>query len=159
MLPVIPIKTAGRVAHLPLAEVYGQLRVIERTQIKEFQRLTQGEFRPEDEYCRRARALENLKQSEGVFALFSDPLPDAEKRKGQTSEQQRIERMLLIGDAGSGKTTTLHFGALALADALLRNDPASAKKHLGLRADPLPLPIYMRLTLAKKWLRDTPEGQ
>jgi hypothetical protein len=149
LLPVIPIKAADRAARLPLAEVYVPLRVVERAQIEEFRRLTRGEFEPEREYRQRAEALENLKQSEGVFALFSDPLPGA--------GQQRFERMLLIGDAGSGKTTTLHFGALILAEALLRNDPASAERHLGFRGDPLPLPVYMRLTLAMKWLRDTPE--
>ena len=149
LLPVIPIKAADRAARLPLAEVYVPLRVVERAQIEEFRRLTRGEFEPEREYRQRAKALENLKQSEGVFALFSDPLPGA--------GQQRFERMLLIGDAGSGKTTTLHFGALILAEALLRNDPASAERHLGFRGDPLPLPVYMRLTLAMKWLRDTPE--
>jgi formylglycine-generating enzyme required for sulfatase activity len=149
LLPVIPIKAADRAARLPLAEVYVPLRVVERAQIEEFRRLTRGEFEPEREYRQRAEALENLKQSEGVFALFSDPLPGA--------GQQRFERMLLIGDAGSGKTTTLHFGALILAEALLRNDPASAERHLGFRGDPLPLPVYMRLTLVMKWLRDTPE--
>jgi formylglycine-generating enzyme required for sulfatase activity len=159
LLPVIPIKAADRAARLPLAEVYVPLRVVERAQIEEFRRLTRGEFEPEHEYRQRTKALENLEQSEGVFALFSDPSPRVKKRKGQTSGQQRVERMLLIGDAGSGKTTTLHFGALILAEALLRNDPASAERHLGLRGDPLPLPIYMRLTLAMKWLHDTPEGR
>ena len=159
LLPVIPIKAADRAARPPLAEVYVPLRVIERAQIEEFQRLTRGEFEPEREYRRRAKALENLKQSEGVFALFSDLQPGAGSRKGQASGQQRIERMLLIGDAGSGKTTTLHFGALALADALLHDDSASVEQHLGFRGKPLPLPIYMRLTLAMKWLRDTPEGR
>ncbi len=158
LLPVIPIKSADRAARLPLAEVYVQLRVIERAQIEAFQRLTRGEFEPEREYRQRAAALENLKQSEGVFALFSDLQPGAGKGKGRGTGQQRLDRMLLIGDAGSGKTTTLHFGALALADAMLRNEPAGARKLLAFSGDPLPLPIYMRLTLAMKWLRDTPEG-
>ncbi|MFV9505888.1 MAG: formylglycine-generating enzyme family protein [Oscillochloridaceae bacterium umkhey_bin13] len=159
LLPAIPIKAADRAARLPLADVYVQLRVIERAQIEEFQRLTRGEFAPEQEYRRRAEAFEQLKQSEGVFALFGAPAPDAKPRKGQARQAQPVERMLLIGDAGSGKTTTLHFGALALADALLHTDPARATKPLSLYADPLPLPIYLRLTLAIKWLRETAEGQ
>ncbi len=158
LLPVIPIKAADRATRLPLAEVYVPLRVIERAQIEAFQRLTRGEVEPEDDYRRRSKALEQLEQSTGVFALFS-PSNTEPGRQPRRSVPEPITRMLLIGDAGSGKTTTLHYGALALADAWLDGDPATVVERLEFAADPLPLPIYLRLTLVTKWLHESPEGR
>ncbi|RRR74395.1 MAG: NACHT domain-containing protein [Candidatus Viridilinea halotolerans] len=151
LLPVIPIKNSDRTTRLPLQDVYVQLRVIERAQSEQFQRMMQGE---------QERTRSDAKQEapdERVFALFGQPLPPGVA----TFPGERVTRMLLIGDAGSGKTTTLHYGALVLADALLygQRQDDDALKQLQLQLDPPPLPLYLRLTLAMRWLTTTEEGQ
>src|SRR4051794_4481849 len=139
LLPVIPIKSADRVTRLPLEEVYVQLRVLERAQVEAFQRVTKGEFAPDEEYRRRTEALEKMERTEGVFLLLSDTqlLPRDERRRTQP-----VSRLVLIGDAGSGKTTTLHHGALVLAEAWRQRDGTRVATDLDLHADPLPMPVY-----------------
>ncbi|MDW8406051.1 NACHT domain-containing protein, partial [Chloroflexus sp.] len=63
-------------------------------------------------------------------------------------DRSRFTRaFLLIGQAGSGKTTTLHFGALVVARALLRKGGwQTLRRELGLFTRRPPLPIYARLT-------------
>ena len=92
--------------------------------------------------------------------------PPEETQQNSVGEQifkyfsnRSYARMLLIGDAGSGKTMTLRYGALILVSAILRNDATIAERKLEFTSTSLPLPIYMRLTPVMKWLCDTVEGR
>ncbi len=64
-------------------------------------------------------------------------------------------RLILTGGPGSGKTTVLQHIAWTLAEAIRTDDPALAEKKLGLRP-PLPLPIYVPLSLYAAYRRDLP---
>ena len=59
-----------------------------------------------------------------------------------------ITRLLLVGDAGSGKTTTLHYGALMLAEDYKQGNSVLSRAELDLHCQDRPLPVYIRLTLA-----------
>ena len=165
-LPLIPISTSDRTDRLPLETVYVPMRVIARTQMALFEQFKQGQHDPEAEHESRMAVQKQLEQSERVFRLFSEPqlLPVNERPR-----DHRMRQLLLIGDAGSGKTTTLHYGALILAQAWPTQDVARVrapedavpeeaapkqKQGLGLETGVVPLPIYLRLTLAMKWLRE-----
>jgi len=63
-------------------------------------------------------------------------------------------RLLLIGDAGSGKTTSLHYGALVLAEDYRQANSLLARAELDLHCQDRPLPVYIRLTLALTYLRE-----
>ena len=54
-------------------------------------------------------------------------------------------RLVVVGRAGSGKSTFLKYVALILADAWLQNNPALVKEKLQITLDPLPVPIYFPL--------------
>ncbi|MBK9715374.1 MAG: NACHT domain-containing protein [Kouleothrix sp.] len=65
-----------------------------------------------------------------------------------------ITRLLLVGDAGSGKTTTLHYGALMLAEDYKQGNSVLSRAELDLHCQDRPLPVYIRLTLALTYLRE-----
>ncbi|MBX0326586.1 SUMF1/EgtB/PvdO family nonheme iron enzyme [Oscillochloris sp. ZM17-4] len=148
-----------------------RMRMLERAQIEAFQPLAKDEF--ESDRGRHMRSegafafFSDLPssiapykmRSEGAYTFFSDLPSSIAPYKIRRTTQSRIERMLLIGDAGSGKTTTLHYGALTLVDALLHDDATSVRKRINLISDPLPFPIYIRLTFVMKWLREKQDGQ
>ncbi len=154
-LPIIPIKTAERLEQLALTTVYVPLRVVERTQIEGFRKLTLGEFDPEGEYRLREQALADLERSQRVYRLLSnaDQLLALET-DGKPVREQTTTRLLLVGDAGSGKTTTLHYGALILAHDYQQGTPTQAQATLDLHVAHLLLPIYIRLTLVATYVRE-----
>lgn len=116
-----------------------------------------------------------------VFTLLSDQAPLnrvlAERERQREREQPRARRpalrqgrdeapplpqvtsrMLLLGMAGSGKTMTLRYAALCLADAYLKRDARLLAETLDLHVRPPPLPIYVRLTqFAEELPHDTRE--
>jgi formylglycine-generating enzyme required for sulfatase activity len=158
-LPIIPI--SDRQHELLVENVYVPLRVVERDQIEGFRRLQMGEFDAGEEYRLRQKAMEELERSRLVYRLLSqaNQLPNMRAEQGQPDPDApalppaTTERLLLIGDAGSGKTTTLHYGALLLARDYLANSTQAARKGLELYcARPL-LPFYVRLTLVATYVR------
>jgi formylglycine-generating enzyme required for sulfatase activity len=59
-----------------------------------------------------------------------------------------------VGDAGSGKTTTLHYGALVLAHDYAQHTTAGARDTLDLHCPQPLLPFYIRLTLVATYVRE-----
>lgn len=87
-----------------------------------------------------------------------------QKKKGTNVDRdERPEptttRLLLVGRAGSGKTTTLHYGALMLARAFRKKrafrtgDVAILRDRLQLFVTRCPFPIYARLTELMTYVR------
>ncbi|MBP1465381.1 SUMF1/EgtB/PvdO family nonheme iron enzyme [Candidatus Chloroploca sp. M-50] len=166
-LPIIPIRARERQEQLLLEDVYVPLRVVERGQIEGFLKLIRGEFDPEDEYRVRPEAYQALDRSQGVYRMLSEPalLQQQAKtqsreraRRGESADEVLVEptstRLLLIGDAGSGKTTTLQYGALVLACDCREDRVDKAPELLDLHA-PTPLvPFYIRLTLVATYVRE-----
>ena len=62
--------------------------------------------------------------------------------------------LVLVGEAGSGKTTFLRFVALALARACREKGPRWARRHLGWAPRPLPVPVFLSLGGFGSWLDD-----
>ena len=153
-LPIIPIRSTERQEQLLVEEVYVRLRVVERTQIEGFRKLVRGDFDPAGEYTLRQEAFEALENSRGVYRLLSDPdrlpQPNGEAPRTETT----FTRLLLVGDAGSGKTTTLQYGVLVLAHAGSAGGLTTVSDMLDLHVARAPLPIYIRLTLVATYVRD-----
>lgn len=62
--------------------------------------------------------------------------------------------LLLLGDAGSGKTTTLRYAALRLIEAYRQHRPKLLRSaDMRLYLAEAPLPIYARLTEFARWLQ------
>jgi formylglycine-generating enzyme required for sulfatase activity len=129
------IGVATEQAPLDLTAVHIGLRAVDRSAAEAHQRRMRGEDGAKmlDRYAAEGAA---------IFTPLSDP--DALKRARKKAAKQRPRRpqpttpfdddtptpstpvtytnLLLLGDAGSGKSTTLLFAALRCADAYLRND-------------------------------------
>lgn len=169
-LPKIPA-LAREQRELSLAEVYVPLAVLETAQATQFYRFQFGEFDPAAEAEARQEAYSEVQSDLRVFTLLSEPEVFKREMDDEIApwwrrlfrrRQERILRamfrqsefdparftrtLVLIGQAGSGKTTTLHFGALVLARALRRGDWRRLRRELGLFTRRPPLPIYARLT-------------
>jgi formylglycine-generating enzyme required for sulfatase activity len=150
-----PLGIATEQVQLSLESVHVPLRVVERGAIEAHRRRMRGEERQRSE--RELPAGE--RRSRYVFELLSEPellaarqTPPTRGVSGDDESPSPVTttRLLLLGDAGSGKTTTLRYAALRLAEAYRRGDAAllasdAAGLHLYLRR--APLPIYVRLTL------------
>jgi formylglycine-generating enzyme required for sulfatase activity len=150
-----PLGIATEQVQLSLESVHVPLRVVERGAIESHRRRMRGEERQRSE-----RELTAGEHRGGyVFELLSEPELLAARQtrstRGVSGDDESpspvtTTRLLLLGDAGSGKTTTLRYAALRLAEAYRRGDAAllasdAAGLHLHLRR--APLPIYVRLTL------------
>jgi formylglycine-generating enzyme required for sulfatase activity len=146
-----PLGIATEQVQLSLESVHVPLRVVERGAIESHRRRMRGEKQQE--------LFAEEHRGGYVFELLSEPELLAARRtpptRGVSGDDESpppvtTTRLLLLGDAGSGKTTTLRYAALRLAEAYRRGDAAllasdAAGLHLHLRR--APLPIYVRLTL------------
>jgi hypothetical protein len=54
----------------------------------------------------------------------------------------RYQKLVIVGDPGSGKSTFLKYIALMLANSVLKDDPGIAREKLCLE-EPLPIPIFL----------------
>ncbi len=158
-----PLGIATEQVQLSLDAVHIPLRVVERSTIDVYHRRMRGEDRQTS-----VRDLANTEnRSRYVFELLSEPTLLAARQLHPTNQgRQQVEphlptdddllplvtttRLLLLGDAGSGKTMTLRYAALRLAEAYRRGDASmlvdvDGGMHLHLQQPPLP--IYVRLTL------------
>lgn len=163
VLPQKPLDVKDE--ELRLEQVYVPLRVWERDQMDRFVAYRLRDCADAQEAEARERAYSGFQQRQGVFRLLSDP--DCLPREGEPPDTRRrrrpgddepprepllCQRLLLVGEAGSGKTTTLHFGALMLASDYLGATNVQARQRLDLHTRTRPLPVYIRLTLLTRWL-------
>jgi formylglycine-generating enzyme required for sulfatase activity len=140
---------------LNLEQVYIPLYVVEREQIERFQAYLLGK---DDS---RREAYKAVDTSRPVFRLLSEPnlLPKTKSEKPADPEQTTT-RLLLVGRAGSGKTTTLHYGALVLAQAWRdKRGLHLIRERLELFTDHCPFPIYARLTELMTYVRNRYQAQ
>ncbi|ABY35980.1 MULTISPECIES: SUMF1/EgtB/PvdO family nonheme iron enzyme [Chloroflexus] len=151
---------------LNLEQVYVPLYVVEREQMERFDTYLLGKL--DGQADPRRDAYKAVETSRPVFRLLSEPsaIPRdrQQKRKGtNVNRDERPEptttRLLLVGRAGSGKTTTLHYGALMLARAFRKKrafrtgDVAILRDRLQLFVTRCPFPIYARLTELMTYVR------
>ncbi len=140
---------------LNLEQVYIPLYVVEREQIERFQAYLLGK---DDS---RSEAYEAVNTSRPVFRLLSEQnlLPKTKSEKPADPEQTTT-RLLLVGRAGSGKTTTLHYGALVLVQAWRdKRELHLIRERLELFTDRCPFPIYARLTELMTYVRNRYQAQ
>ena len=84
---------------------------------------------------------------------------DAEERSPKVALNQVLglgERLIISGGPGSGKTTVLQHIAWTLAYAIHREKKVVAREKLGMES-PLPLPIYVPLSLYATYRRKLPD--
>lgn len=153
-----PLGIATEQVQLSLEAVHVPLRVVEREAIEAYRQRMRGE--------RQNKPARDEKSGRYVFELLSEPeLIAADSSASASPDEWEIAfveksasdpppatttRLLLLGDAGSGKTTTLRYAALRLAEAYRAGRAALlAEPEAGLRLNlwQAPLPIYVRLTL------------
>ncbi len=152
-----PLGIATEQVQLGLESVHVPLRVVERGAIEVYHRRMRGEDQDRSE-----RTLSDMENSSGyVFELLSEPDLLVERQRQQKVRRRALTddkppspvtttRLLLLGDAGSGKTMTLRYAALRLAEAYRRRDAsllADANAGLRIHLRQAPLPVYVRLTL------------
>lgn len=170
MLRLAKIPALGREQReLDLEKVYVPLYVVERDQLESFDRYSLGEFHSSDEARARATAYAAVQESRPVFRLLSEsdrlpkPEPDTDgsarrlpqpRSKRAQEQEQTTTRLLLVGRAGSGKTTTLHYGALILARTLRTRADGETQKELQLFTRSRPFPVYARLTELMTYVRE-----
>ncbi|WP_322822068.1 NACHT domain-containing protein [Chloroflexus sp.] len=132
---------------LNLEQVYVPLYVVERKQMERFDAYLLGKL--DGQADSRRDAYEAVETSQPVFRLLSEPsaIPRDQRTAPTTT------RLLLVGRAGSGKTTTLHYGALMLARAFRQDDVAILRDRLQLFVERCPFPIYARLTELMTYVR------
>ncbi|MCS6880732.1 MAG: SUMF1/EgtB/PvdO family nonheme iron enzyme [Oscillochloridaceae bacterium] len=153
-----PLGIATEQVQLSLQAVHVPLRVVEREAIEAYRQRMRGE--------RQNEPGRDEKSGRYVFELLSEPeliAADLSSSASRDSWQRMFvegaesdpppattTRLLLLGDAGSGKTTTLRYAALRLAEAYRAGRAAllaEPEAGLRLRLRQAPLPIYVRLTL------------
>ncbi len=110
----------------------------------------QAEFHPE------------VEETEGGIVVEGRAKTDSKPKEQQPQKITLNEvlslgtRLVITGGPGCGKTTVLQHIAWTLATALLTDQPELAQKKLGI-SEPLPLPIYVPLTLYNVHLRNLPK--
>ena len=95
--------------------------------------LTTAAERPAEKRGESRRSKEDLSELVAEREAASVPLQSA----------LRSDRLVIVGDPGSGKTTFLHRICYALAQTLLEEEPQAAKERLGI--DDKPFPIFVRI--------------
>jgi energy-coupling factor transporter ATP-binding protein EcfA2 len=70
---------------------------------------------------------------------------------------ERYQRLVIVGDPGSGKSTFLRFIALTLAQSHLTGDTARAAEQLSLH-EPLPVPVFISCWDLSEHLRKVDRG-
>ena len=120
-----PLGIATEQVQLSLESVHVPLRVVERGAIESHRQRMRGEKQQE--------LFAEEHRGGYVFELLSEPKLLAARRtpptRGVSGDDESpppvtTTRLLLLGDAGSGKTTTLRYAALRLAEAYRRGDAA-----------------------------------
>ena len=94
--------------------------------------LTTAAERPAEQRGKSQRSKEDLSELVGEREAASVPLQNALKS----------DRLVIVGDPGSGKTTFLHRICYALSQTLL-DEPQAAKERLGI--DGKPFPVFVRI--------------
>ena len=84
---------------------------------------------------------------------------EAERRIPVAELLPRHRCLVLVGEAGSGKTTFLRYVALTLASALEERRPAHVRKNLNWDPRPVPLPILLPLGGFGLYLRGLSDAQ
>ena len=95
--------------------------------------LTTAAERPAERRGKSRRTKEELAELAAKQEAASVPLQSALKS----------DRLVIVGDPGSGKTTFLHRISYALAQTLLDEEPKAARERLGI--DGKPFPVFVRI--------------